>query len=49
MEERCTCGLPKMRRHADDSPEKLRDMLGSEPVKLSVNVCVGTVLGDLNN
>jgi hypothetical protein len=29
--------------------EKLRDMLGSEPVKLSVNICVGTVLGDLNN
>lgn len=28
--------------------EKLRDMLGAEPSKLSVNTCVGTVLGEIN-
>ena len=28
--------------------EKLRDILDTEPPKLSVNVCVGTVLGELN-
>ena len=28
--------------------EKLRDMLDAEPPKLSVNVCVGTLLGEMN-